>query len=213
LHFWQLIVWRWVATVASYLFVSLTYSLVPLAFGVPFWRAPGPATEPSVNATAYGRGSFIVYWLLNFVGMTALGIACENAAMVLGQPWTALWLIFWVITNVATSFYSLELAPAFFGWGVAWPLHNVVEASRQIIFDLKSNIGVNFGVLIAWAAVGTALFPFCCYFMRWRTEREKREAERDRDRYVVNTTDGDREVRKREGDRQPKMRRGFMRGI
>lgn len=48
------------------------------------------------------------------VGMNALGIACENVAMVIGQPWTALWLIFWVITNVATSFYSIELAPNFF---------------------------------------------------------------------------------------------------
>lgn len=44
--------------------------------------------------------------------------------MFLGAPWTALWLIFWVITNVATAFYALELAPGFYGWGHAWPLHN-----------------------------------------------------------------------------------------
>jgi hypothetical protein len=32
-----------------------------------------------------------------------------------------------------------------------------VEASRQILFGLHSRIGLNFGVLFAWAAVNTAL--------------------------------------------------------
>lgn len=41
--------------------------------------------------------------------MIALGLACENVAMIVGQPWTGLWLIFWVITNVSTSFYDIEL--------------------------------------------------------------------------------------------------------
>lgn len=35
-----------------------------------------------------------------------------------------MWLVFWVISNVATGFYSLDLAPAFYKWGYAWPLHN-----------------------------------------------------------------------------------------
>lgn len=41
--------------------------------------------------------------------MIALGLACENVAMIVGQPWTGLWLIFWVITNVSTAFYDIEL--------------------------------------------------------------------------------------------------------
>lgn len=45
----------------------------------------------------------------------------------------------------------------------------VVQGSRTILFDLHSQIGLNFGVLIAWAAVNTALFPFMCYFMRYKT--------------------------------------------
>ncbi|KAJ2969907.1 hypothetical protein NUW58_g9858 [Xylaria curta] len=213
LHFWQLIIWRWLATLVLYFFVSLTYSLVSLAFGVPFWGSPESATEVAINATAYGRGSFVVYWMVNFIGMVALGIACENAAMVLGQPWTALWLIFWVITNVATSFYTLELAPSFFAWGRAWPLHHIVQASRHIIFDLKSDIGLNFGVLFVWAIVNTVLFPFCCYFMRWRTEHEQREAAKAKDRYVVRTPEGEDEFPKPVGEKQPKMNRGLMRGI
>lgn len=62
--------------------------------------------------------------MINFIGMAALGLACENVAMAVGQPWTAIWLIFWIITNVATGFYSLDTSPGFYAWGYAWPLHN-----------------------------------------------------------------------------------------
>ena len=50
----------------AYFFISLAYSLVPLAFQVPFSRASASATETAYNATAYGRGSFPVYWMVNF---------------------------------------------------------------------------------------------------------------------------------------------------
>lgn len=133
--------------------------------------------------------------------------------MIVGQPWVALWLIFWVITNVATSFYSLDLAPGFYGWGYAWPLHQIVEASRQLIFDLHSRIGLNVGILFAWFAINTALFPLCCYFMRWKTEREKRQAEKDKDRYVVTTEDGEKEFTKNQGEKPPIRKRGFLRGV
>lgn len=104
--------------------------------------------------------------MLNFFGMIALGLACENMAMVVGQPWMGLFLIFWVITNVSTSFYDIEIAPSFYRWGYAWPLHSIVEGSRQILFNLHSRIGLDFGILIAWGAVNTAFFPFCCFFQR-----------------------------------------------
>ena len=76
------------------------------------------------NANAYGQATFVVYWMINFFGMWALGLACENVAMIIGQPWTAMWLIFWVISNVSTAFYALDLTPKFYYWGYAWPLHN-----------------------------------------------------------------------------------------
>ncbi|MCJ1468924.1 hypothetical protein MMC07_007554 [Pseudocyphellaria aurata] len=176
LKFWQFIVWRWGATMVAYGLLSLAYSLISLAFQAPFANPSVPGTVVAENPNAYGRGTFVVYWMINYVGMIALGLACENVAMIVGQPWTAMWLIFWVITNVATSFYSLQLSPRFYYWGYAWPLHNVVEASRTTLFDLHSRIGLNFGVLIAWCAVNTALFPLCCHFLRWKTQRERKKA-------------------------------------
>lgn len=66
-------------------------------------------------------------------------------------------------------------APGFYHFGYAWPLHYVVEGSRQILFDLHSRIGLDFGVLIAWGAVNTLVFPFACYFMRWKSKHHVHE--------------------------------------
>nr|POE74047.1 nitrosoguanidine resistance protein sng1 [Quercus suber] len=183
LKFHHLIIWRWCATISAYFMLSLAYSLISLAFQINFSGGNPVTSQTQVTSTinghsnpdAYGHGSFPVYWMLNFFGMIALGLACENVAMFVGQPWTGLWLIFWVITNVSTSFYDINLEPRFYYWGFAWPLHSVVEGSRQILFDLHSRIGLDFGILIAWGAVNTALFPFACYFMRWKSQHHVNE--------------------------------------
>lgn len=174
MHFYQLIIWRWFATVVAYFFMSLAYSLVSLAFQIPFSNTGHWAkTEVVMNADRYGKGTFPVYWMLNFVGMIALGLASENVTMVIGQPWTALWLIFWAITNVSTSFYAIPLSPGFFKWGYAWPLYHVVNASRTLLFGTHDTLGLNFGVLFVWCAINSALFPICCVFMRWGMEGDK----------------------------------------
>jgi len=171
LKFLHLIIWRYTATVGSYFLLSLIYSFVSLAFQMPMDRPHGSHIWPTNNPNAYGRGTFVVYWMGNWVGMCAFGLASENMAMILGTPWTALWLIFWVISNVATGFYALELAPAFYRWGYAWPMHNIVELTRSVLFDLHPRVGLNFGILFAWVGIGTVLFPLCCYYMRWNTAR------------------------------------------
>lgn len=188
LKFYQLVIWRYTATMFAYLCLALFYSFVSLAFQIPFSHSPTTSisgspslhwskTEVVSNADYLGHATFIVYWLLNFFGMAALGLACENMAMLLGTPWTALWLIFWVITNVATGFYSLELASNFYRWGYAWPLRQIVVGSRTLLFGTKDTLGQNFGILLAWIVVDSILFPFCCWFFRWKNMREKqREA-------------------------------------
>lgn len=176
IKYWKFILIRWMGTILAYFFMSLAYSLVSLAFQVPLSNPTAPSTMVAQNPNAYGKGTFAVYWMINFIGMIALGLACENVAMAIGQPWTAMWLIFWVITNVATAFYSLDLAPKFYYWGYAWPLHNIVEASRSTLFDLHSRIGLNLGVLFVWCAINSMLFPFACYLMRWKMMKAKKQA-------------------------------------
>lgn len=169
--------------------MSLFYSFVSLAFQIPFTNSPAPGTESAANPNAYGHGSFVVFWMLNWVGMAALGFPCENMAMVLGMPWSSFFLIFWVITNVSTAFYDLDLASQFFAWGRAWPLHRskyfhsfsflskstltvaVVEALRTILFGTHSRIGLDFGVLFAWIGVSLAFYPFANFIMQWKIKR------------------------------------------
>ncbi|KAJ5701191.1 hypothetical protein N7488_008739 [Penicillium malachiteum] len=165
------LIWRILSSITAYFFLSFFYSLVSLAFQIPFTNSPAPDTISANNANAYGRGSFVVFWMLNWVGMAALGFPCENMAMVLGFPWSSFFLIFWVITNVATGFYSLDLESPFFRWGYAWPLHRIVEALRTILFGTHSRIGLDFGVLFAWIAVSLAFYPVATFIMRWKMKR------------------------------------------
>lgn len=91
MHFWQLVLVRLFATAAAYFFMSLAYSLVSLAFQIPFSNNyPHNGVQSATDPDAYGHGTFVVYWMLNWVGMYALGLASENVTMVIGQPWTAL---------------------------------------------------------------------------------------------------------------------------
>ncbi|KAL4932354.1 SNG1 family protein [Aspergillus undulatus] len=167
----QWLIWRVCSSIAAYFFLSLFYSIVSLAFQIPFSNDPAPDTVSAENPNAYGKGSFVVFWMLNWVGMAALGFPCENMAMVLGFPYSSLFLIFWVITNVSSGFYALDLAPGFFQWGRAWPLHRIVEALRTILFGTHSRIGLDFGILFAWIAVSLAFFPVASFIMRWKMKR------------------------------------------
>ena len=165
------LVWRIVSIIAAYFFLSFFYSLVSLAFQIPFTHEPVPDTVSANNPNPYGNGSFVVFWLLNWVGMAALGFPCENMAMVLGFPWSSFFLIFWVITNVSTGFYAIDLAPRFYGWGYAWPLHRIVEALRTILFGTHSRIGLDFAVLFIWIVISIGFFPIASLIMRWKMKR------------------------------------------
>ena len=52
--------------------------------------------------------------MIDFWGMVALGLACENMAIVVGVPWIDMWLIFWIITNVSTPFHDIDIKPRFY---------------------------------------------------------------------------------------------------
>lgn len=193
LKFYQLIIYRWCATITAYFFLSMSYSLVSLAFQIPFSNTAPPVpsplndgnghwipTEPIISANYLGHATFFVYFLLNFIGMAALGLTCENMAMFLSAlsplPYSALFLIWWVITNVSTAFYAIELASDFYRWGYAWPLRHIVEGSKTLVFGTRSRLGLNFGVLLAWVVLGTCLFPVACWVMRWKSVKDRRRA-------------------------------------
>src|SRR5271170_5852706 len=57
------------------------------------------------------------------------------------------------------------------------PGHGHCSKSSQpvgtLLFGRRSELGLNFGILFAWSAINTALFPVCCIFTRWKSEGEK----------------------------------------
>lgn len=109
--------------------------------------------------------------------MLAFGLAVENINNVLGPPFTPVFFVFWVISNVSTGFYPVELLSNFYLWGLAWPLRHNLIGAKAIVFGTKNLLGLNFGVLVAWIAVSLLLQPFTIWV---QLKRHKREVEDNR---------------------------------
>ena len=109
--------------------------------------------------------------------MMAFGLAVENVNNLLGMPFTPVFFVFWVISNVATGFFPIELLSNFYLWGLAWPLRQVLIGGKAILFGTKNLLGLNFGVLIAWVAVSMALQPFSIW-VQMRKQKGQIEAHR-----------------------------------
>ncbi|KAL6452964.1 SNG1 Nitrosoguanidine resistance protein SNG1 [Candida maltosa Xu316] len=142
--------YRIIASIVSYFVISLMFGLVCLAFQIDF-------------AKAFGKSGFLVYWMVTFLTMWAVGLASELAAMLLiplYPPLMGFWLIFWVIINITPTFTPMALLPQFFRYGYAMPLHNAFEIYCVIFFDTyKGQIGRNIGIIIAWCVFLTAMTP------------------------------------------------------
>ncbi|KAG5364396.1 Nitrosoguanidine resistance protein [Yarrowia sp. E02] len=145
--FWQRFLYRCAINCVSMLVVSLFFSLVSLAFQQDF-------------EVTYGKAGFVVYWLVNYLAMLALGGATDNIQIILVKhfpPILPVWLLFWVILNTATAMSPLEVSPGVYSYGVAMPLYNAIEAIRTILFNVKSSIGLNVGVLLIWIVVNWSI--------------------------------------------------------
>lgn len=157
--------------VMSYWWLSLIYSLVSLAFQLDFTRA-------------FGRAGFVVYWMTNWLTMTAVGTVNEIMAHVFILTLPTLigfWLNFWVISNVAPTYTPMALTASFYRYGYAWPIYNCYEIVKVIFFDTyKGHIGRCYGVLVAWVVVSNTvlyfLIPFFAKEMQRRAEVKKAAA-------------------------------------
>ncbi|KAJ7716402.1 hypothetical protein DFH07DRAFT_355083 [Mycena maculata] len=139
----------------AYFFVALFYTLLSSAFHLPFDRR-------------FGRAGFVLFWMLTWVGMLACGLALEALATILTVRFVPFFLIFWIISNMSVSGYPLEVLPHIFRFGYAYPFYNISRGVRTIVFSTKNNLGMNFGILIAWAVVSCITLPFFQWLMRRR---------------------------------------------
>ncbi|KAL8280093.1 hypothetical protein RQP46_007423 [Phenoliferia psychrophenolica] len=159
----QLIALRIGVPVFQYVFISLSISLLSLAFGVPFSRF-------------YGRGGFVIFWLSNFLTQWGLGMMMEVAISLLGPKGTPFFLIFWVIINVSVAFLDMGDQSHFYAYGFIVPVFNAVDAAKSVAFGTKNHLGQNFGVNIAWSVGGSLLLAAVTACQRKRAvKRGRRE--------------------------------------
>ncbi|KAJ3809871.1 hypothetical protein F5876DRAFT_89230 [Lentinula aff. lateritia] len=137
----------------TYLFLSLFYSLLSRAFQVDFSRK-------------FGAAGFVLFWMLNWAGMLSVGLALEAMLTLLTMKGVPFFMILLIISNVSVCFLPIDVLPSIYRYGYAFPFYNISCAVRTILFGTKNNLGLNFGVLIAWTAISCITLPFFQWFMR-----------------------------------------------
>ncbi|KAF9261687.1 hypothetical protein L218DRAFT_869481 [Marasmius fiardii PR-910] len=147
---------RLTSTFTAYFFISLFYSLLSKAFQVDFSRR-------------FGSAGFLVFWMLNFVGMLAVGLALEAMITLLTAKAISFFMIIWIITNVSVALFPIDVLPGIYHYGYATPFYNISRAARTILFGTRNMLGLNFGILIAWVAISCMTLPLFQWFMRRRT--------------------------------------------
>lgn len=127
---------------------------------------------------AFGRGGFVVCWMTTWLFMWAVGGINENVLSVIfaiNPPYLGFWVLSFVIINVASTFFPFVLDSDFYRYGYFMPLHNFVAIMRVIFMDIsKQHMGRNYGVLVAWIALNTALLPLNMKLVDWIVKRRKK---------------------------------------
>jgi len=137
----------------TYFFLSLFYSLLSRAFQVDFSRK-------------FGSAGFVIFWMLNWAGMLAVGLALEAMLALLTIKGVPFFMILLIISNVSVCFLPIDVLPRIYHYGYAFPFYNISCAVRTILFGTKNQLGLNFGILIAWVALSCITLPFFQWFMR-----------------------------------------------
>ncbi|ORY31254.1 hypothetical protein BCR39DRAFT_527136 [Naematelia encephala] len=146
----------------AYLWLSLHYSLVSLAFLVDFTRK-------------FGKGGFVVYWMADWITMSALGFVMETFFLWLG-PWFSFFLVFWVVLNVSVAFLSIADAADFYRYGYILPVWNLVDMAKSIIFATKNHLAQNFAVNIGWMLVWMIILTVTVVVQRRKKEAVRMKA-------------------------------------
>ncbi|KAG6835079.1 hypothetical protein H0H93_005040 [Arthromyces matolae] len=133
--------------------IQLFYSLVSLAFQINF-------------SIKFGRGGFVVFWMLNWMGMLSVGLALESLITIVTPKFIPFFMILWIIVNVSVCLQPIEVLPLIFRYGYAMPFYNISHAVRCIIFATKNQVGQNFGVLFAWIGISLLSLPLIQWYVR-----------------------------------------------
>ncbi|KAJ7073742.1 hypothetical protein C8F01DRAFT_1075468 [Mycena amicta] len=154
----SLITLRLSTSCIAYFFISFFYTLLSLAFLLPFDRFFG----------AGGPSGFLIFWLITFVGMLACGLALESMLTLLTLRFIPFFLLLWIISNLAVGVFPIAVLPHVYRYGYAFPVYNVSRTVRAVVFGTKNDVGLNFAVLFGWIALSCLTLPLFQWIVRRR---------------------------------------------
>lgn len=159
----SLIGMRILVPITLYFFLSLMFSLLQIAFKLPFdgW------------GRSYGAG-FMTFWMLAWSGMMSLGLCLEACLSLVGPQFIFLPLIYIIVTNVSGALLPLELSPDFFKYSLAMPFYNLKQGFLIIFTNAgkHSSIAKYEGILLGWIVVMILTFPIWIWFERRKEEKQ-----------------------------------------
>ncbi|CAL9737861.1 nitrosoguanidine resistance protein Sng1p [Monosporozyma servazzii] len=131
------------------------------------------------STKAFGRAGFVVLWMSTWLYMWAVGGANENVLSIIfavNPSFLGFWVVGFILMNISATFFPMVLDNSFYRYGYFMPLHNFVDITRVFYMDLsKSHLGRNYGVLVAWIAINTALLPFVMKLVDWLMKRKQQQ--------------------------------------
>lgn len=141
---------------AAYLPLSLSYTLISLAFGLPF--------DGKYSLAA----GFLLAFIINYLGMLALGLSQEAMITLLTPKFVPYFLFLLIIYNVAPTLLPQELLSPFFSYGQGFPIWNLSQSMRTILFNTTSSLGRSVGVMIGWISLSCITTVLFTWYMRKR---------------------------------------------
>ncbi|GAA5880617.1 hypothetical protein JCM16303_004284 [Sporobolomyces ruberrimus] len=156
----------------AYLLLSLSYSLVNLAFQLPM--------DGNGYASFGPQSGFMVFWMLNFFTLLALGGAMESMITLVGMKFFPIFLVVWILLNITSSFFPATVMPHWYRYSYAMPFYHSTIACKHIFWGARERLGLNFGVLAGWTGlniVSLSFFEFMWRKIGERKERKEREKE------------------------------------
>ncbi|KAF9504755.1 hypothetical protein BS47DRAFT_616650 [Hydnum rufescens UP504] len=121
----------------------------------------------SFNARHSRAGGFFVFCLYNFM---ALGFSTEAMATLLTPKYMTYFLVPLIIFNTAVCSLQITLEPRVYKYRYGFLVYysNLQQATRTIVFNTKSHLSLNAGILIAWIALSCCTIPLFSFIMHRR---------------------------------------------
>ncbi|PPR00314.1 hypothetical protein CVT24_004601 [Panaeolus cyanescens] len=142
----SMIMLRFATLFLAYFFLSLLYSLLAMGFGLEFGKK-------------FGHAGFVIFWMLNWSNMLALGLAVEAVVLALPLPLVPFLIMLLIISNVAVVANPIEVLPHIYRYGYAMPFYNMSKGIRTILFATHNQVGMTFGILWAWIILSCITVP------------------------------------------------------